>query len=151
MAVTHARVTNNNDFAIEDRYDGIPIILEPGKSVRIPIACAVLWFDMPVDVEGMVTWRVDANSWANFSRRQGWTNIEPQIMPNGTAESMNHAFQRVTAEAAAKCAKIKVEPVSMVLREVTEEETTLPEPRDTAIEGHNEQPATPAATGRRGR
>lgn len=123
--ITHARVTNNNDFVIEDMYDGVPIKLDPGKAARIPIAAAVLWFDMPVDVEGNVTWRIDANSWANFSRRQGWTNLEPRMMPNGTPETMNAAFQRTSKEAAERCALIKVEPVSMVLREVTEEEPLL--------------------------
>lgn len=134
MAITHARVTNNNDFPISDMYDGVPLVFEPGKPQRIPLAAAVLFFDMPVDVEGKVTWQINGNSWAHFSRRQGWTNIEPQQTPHGM-ESVSGAYQRVTKQAAEWCAKIKVDPVRMISVETTEEET-LPEPRDTAISGN---------------
>ena len=139
MAITHARITNNNDFPIHDRYDGVPIILEPGVPVRVSVAAAVLFFDMPVDFDGNVTWRVDANSWATFSRRQGWTNLEPE-----KGETINLTFQRVTKQASEWCSKIKVEPVSMVLREVTEEEQLLAPPREGS-----DGAETPSAEGER--
>ena len=147
MAITHARITNTNEFPIEDRYDGVPFVFEPGKAVRIPVAAAVVFFGMPVDVDGNVTWKVDAEAMAHFSRRHGWTNIEPDMMPNGQRETPNAAFQRVTRQAAEWCSKLKVEPVSMVLREVTEEEQPLPPPRDGAIEP---QPKAEEAPKRRG-
>ena len=47
-------------------------------------------------------------------------------------EPMNDMVKRVTADSAAKCAKVKVEPIEMRLREVALGEEELPPPREAA-------------------
>ena len=37
----HLRITNNNDFTIEDRYDGVPYIFEAGKTLTVPPEAAL--------------------------------------------------------------------------------------------------------------
>ena len=59
MNVTHARITNLNDFTIEDRHDGVPYKFEPKKTITVPLEAAALFFGMPVDQDGSVTFTVD--------------------------------------------------------------------------------------------
>ena len=35
------KVTNHNDFVIEDRYDGVPYLFEPGKACSVPADAAL--------------------------------------------------------------------------------------------------------------
>ena len=121
MTATHARVTNGNDFPIEDRYDGIPVTFEPGVPKVVGLEAAALFFGFPVDDEGNVTFAVD---WGYFARRHGWTNMVPR-----KDEPLNDMFQRITASSAEKCSKVKVEPVAYTLREVVQGEEELPPPR----------------------
>jgi hypothetical protein len=126
--ITHARVTNANDFPIDDRCNGVPIKFKPGVPETISIEAAALFFgfEMVVEDDGNVSVTF-APDWGYFARRRGWTNMERE-----KDETMNEMVVRVTRESAAKCAKIKVEPVTMRLREVVSEEEQLDPPRDAA-------------------
>lgn len=124
MSATHARVTNSNEFTIEDRYDGVPVVFEPGVAKTIPLEAAALFFGFRVEDDGTVEFTVD---WGYFARRHGWTNMERL-----RDEPMNDMVKRVTADSAAKCAKVKVEPIEMRLREVALGEEELPPPREAA-------------------
>lgn len=122
MTATHARVTNSNDFEIDDRYDGVPVIFKPGEAKVIPLEAAALFFGMPVDEDGNVT---PAPDWGYFARRQGWTNMEPM-----KDERTNDMFARVTKESAEKCSKMRVEMVEYTLREVVAGGEELAPPRE---------------------
>lgn len=123
---THVRVLNTNDEPIDDRFDGIVYVFEPGVAKTISLEAAALFFNFETDADGNVSWN---DKWhLDFARRHGWTNMEPQ-----KDERPNDTFLRITQYAAEKCAKIKLEPVSYTLREVTAEET-LDAPRDPAAE-----------------
>lgn len=124
MTATHARVTNTNEFPIEDRYDGVPVVFEPNVPKTISLEAAALFFGMSVDDDANVTFAVD---WGYFARRHGWTNVERL-----RDEPMNDMVKRITAESGAKCAKIKVEPIELRLREVVASEEELLPPREAA-------------------
>lgn len=122
-AATHARVTNLNDFPLEDRYDGVPLIFEPDVPKVISLEAAALFFGFPVDDEGNVTFAVDHGY---LARRWGWNVLERQ----DDKESLRVATERMLRQAAERCGKVKVEPVSYTLREVVQGEEELPPPRD---------------------
>lgn len=126
--VTHARVINRNDFTIEDRCDGVPYVFDPGKVVTVPLDAAALIFGMPVDQDGNVTFAVDHGY---LARRWGWNVLEKR----DEKELTSVAMERLVRETAKRCANIKVEPVSYVLREVTADDASLPPPRDGATTG----------------
>lgn len=39
--LTSLKVTNHNDFAIEDRFDGVPYLFEPGRAISVPADAAL--------------------------------------------------------------------------------------------------------------
>jgi hypothetical protein len=125
--VTHARVTNHNEFPIDDRYDGIPYVFKPGIALTIPLDAAAAIFGMPVDDDGIVTFAPDT---AYMARRWGWNVLEKR----DEKELTSVAMERLIRETSAKIANIKVEQVSYILREVSTEEN-LPPPRETAMQG----------------
>ena len=133
MNVTHCRVTNHNEFPIDDRYDGIPYVFKPGIALTIPLDAAAAIFGMPVDDDGIVTFAADT---AYMARRWGWNVLEKR----DEKELTSVAMERLVRETAHKIANIKVEQVSYILREVSTEEG-LPPPRQTAVQGEGEDAA----------
>lgn len=149
MNVTHARITNLNDFTIEDRHDGVPYKFEPKKTITVPLEAAALFFGMPVDQDGSVTFTVDHG---HLARRWGWNVLERR----DEKELTSVAMERLVRQTAQKCANIKVEPVVYVLHEVAAVDGTLPPPRAGAVgesEDHPLQPVkkVPAKRGRKPR
>src|SRR6266404_2061188 len=118
MEATHVRVTNGNDFPIDDRFDGVPYIFEPGKERMVPIHAAALFFGLPTDDDGVVhiTLRDDETIEGNgehVKRRWGWNNITRL-----KDEDLGEAVERAKVKADARWAKIRLVPVMMALREV---------------------------------
>ena len=140
MSITNARVTNRNEFPIDDRYDGIPYLFAPNKPVVIPLDAAAAIFGMPVDSDGVVDFAPDP---AYMARRWGWNVLEKREEKELTSVAM----ERLTRETAAKIANISVEAVSHALREVRVEEG-LPPPRTGAVEIPNSD--TPESEVQRG-
>lgn len=135
MSATHIRVSNENAFLIEDRYDGIVYSFEPGKQKLIPILAAALFFGMRVsdDERGLVvdyslTGSGDvAVDWRYVQRRWGWNTIQ-----NKPGEDLAQAVTRTQAEADKRCNKMRLTPVTLALREVQQGSVpeTLPPPRE---------------------
>jgi hypothetical protein len=136
MTATHVRVFNSNEFDIEDRYDGVLYRFPSGdKEGRlVPMLAASLFFgfritddDRGVTIDyGLAEDGTVAPDAKYLQRRWGWNNVERK-----KDEDMPQAMERTTREANARCAKLRLEPVTMGLREVpgaASEE--LPPPRE---------------------
>jgi hypothetical protein len=63
------KVTNHNDFAIEDRFDGVPYRFEPEKSVSIPSDAALHMLGWYPGVDLMVVKN-------HIQKRWGWNTPE---------------------------------------------------------------------------
>jgi len=72
----HLRVTNGNDFAIDDRHDGVPYLFEAGKALTVPPEAALHIFGWypGVDMKVVAT---------HVTRRWGWNT--PAFMQSGDA------------------------------------------------------------------
>jgi hypothetical protein len=73
----HLRVTNNNDFEINDRYDGVPYSFEAGKALTVPPEAALHIFG----------WQPGADPRLieiHVTKRWGWNT--PAFMENGNAK-----------------------------------------------------------------
>lgn len=133
MNVTHIRVTNSNDFAIPERFDGIHYTFEPGVARLLPLDAAALIFGLPIDDNGNL--EIDDNGianpdWTYVQRRWGWNTVSRR-----KDEEMAEAVQRSLDDAAMKCSKLKLEAVSMALREVPmKADEALPAPREGATD-----------------
>jgi hypothetical protein len=125
---THIRVMNGNDFLIDDRFDGILYEFLPGdqKGKLVPIMAASLFFGFALDENGNVSEAGCAPNWDYVQRRWGWNCVTRR-----KDEEMADAVIRTNTTAKERCAKIKLEPVVMALREVQAEESgELPPPRE---------------------
>ncbi len=144
MEATHVRVTNGNDFPIDDRFDGVPYVFEPGKERMIPVLAAALFFGLPVDDNGVVDIEVGEDgsivgNGEHVKRRWGWNNINRM-----KDEDLGEAVERAKAKAALQWSKIRLVPVLMALREVPAGAVgDLPEPRASASEGETVEMAPP--------
>ena len=103
----HLRVTNTNDFEIEDRYDGVPYKFEPNKAVTLPPEAALHLLGWQPGIDPSVCEK-------HVSRRWGWNT--PDFMKSGDAKKF--------------FAKLEFKPVTFKTVEViaTEEEEMLPSP-----------------------
>lgn len=73
MSQFFVRVTNQNDFTIDDRFDGTHYVFETGKKVSVPFdaACHIFGIEHPEQV------KEDKDQLLNFvSRRWGWNTPE---------------------------------------------------------------------------
>lgn len=61
--IQRIRVVNRNDFAIHDRFDGVPVVFEPNKQVDLSPEVAEHIFRYPGDTEDM---------YRHMARRWGW-------------------------------------------------------------------------------
>jgi hypothetical protein len=116
MDATHLRVTNNNDFEISDRYDGVYYSFSPKKSVVIPVHAGVLLFGFALDENGYPILGDDERvtpNYAHMQRRWGWNTVERQ-----KDEEMAVAVNRTNAAALKRCQAITVEAIVLALREV---------------------------------
>lgn len=71
------KLTNNNDFVIEDRFDSVPYVLKPGEPVSIPSDAALhmLGWYPGCDLKAVETY---------VSRRWGWNT--PELIKTGDAK-----------------------------------------------------------------
>ncbi len=123
------RVTNGNDFAFTDRYDGIPYEFPIGESVKLPIEAA------PIP------------DFRHTARRYGWDT--PPASRNKD-ERPDFAAQLVTAQRWFD--KLKIEARRQVVTDEALDEHTLPAPRIGAAEAVNDAdppPPPPRRTVRR--
>lgn len=63
------KVTNHNDFAIEDRFDGVPFLLEPERAVSIPSDAALHMFGWYPGVDMLIVKN-------HIFKRWGWNTPE---------------------------------------------------------------------------
>lgn len=155
MNPTHIRVFNSNDFVIDDRYDGVLYEFKSDdKDGRlVPVTAAALFFGFPVDENGDVIvgeGEVHPN-WEHVQRRWGWNTVVRR-----KDEEMHDAVTRTNSTTKDWCSHIRMEAVTMALREVSVRNDELPEPRDPLPEQESEtiQSALMAVEGekpRRGR
>lgn len=71
----YVKVTNHNDFPIDDHFDGVHYIFEPNKSVKLPFdaACHIFGIEHPDQVSS------NKDELLNFvCRRWGWNT--PDIL-----------------------------------------------------------------------
>ena len=69
IRIHYIRVTNNADVAFTDRYDGVPICIEPGKSENLQLDMAGHMFGYGYGVTDEVLFRYTC-------KRQGWNSPE---------------------------------------------------------------------------
>jgi hypothetical protein len=69
LRIHYVRVTNNLDVPFTDRWDGIPVTLEPGKSDNLQLDMAAHFFGYGYEVDPEVMFR-------HVCKRQGWNTIE---------------------------------------------------------------------------
>jgi hypothetical protein len=65
--VRRVRVTNGLDVPFTDRYDGVPVTIEPGESESIDLDMAAHFFGPSFDPQAMFRYT---------SKRQGWNTPE---------------------------------------------------------------------------
>lgn len=72
--VLHVKVTNHNDFTIEDRYDGILYKFLKGKSLSVPFeaACHIFGVDFTPDESGKMNEGLKDGVFAHLQKRWGW-------------------------------------------------------------------------------
>lgn len=104
----YVRVTNGLDQPFTDRYDGVPVVILPGKSENIPIDMAAHFFSPAFeDPETM---------FRHVTKRQGW-NTPEYLKDCGDGTGRSRAREIFDA--------IKIEPVTYKLvPEIT------PDPRE---------------------
>ena len=85
----HLRVTNNNDFQIDDRFDGVPYIFEANKSLTVQPEPALHIFGWQPGTDPKIIFN-------HVSRRWGWNT--PAYMASGDAKKFfgNLVFTPVT-------------------------------------------------------
>lgn len=67
--IHYVRVTNNLDVAFNDRHDGVPVTINPGKSENLPLDMAAHFFGYHDGVKPETMLR-------HVSKRQGWNTPE---------------------------------------------------------------------------
>ena len=120
------RVTNGNDFSIEDRYDGVPEVFLPGESRDVDLATAAHIFGFPVDNEGRVTAIAADKSYV--CRRWGWNRPDFGIKRSPEGKQVYNAEQAMR-NADTAFDNLKVEAVEYVLTERKRSPDELPAPR----------------------
>lgn len=96
------KVTNHNDFTIEDRFDGVPYIFEPEKATSVPADAALHMLGWFPGVDLMVVKN-------HITKRWGWNTPD------------------LTGKAAGYFANLALKPVSYKIVEVPEEVTEIEE------------------------
>ena len=96
------KVTNHNDFAIEDRFDGVPYLFEPNKSVSVPSDAAAHMLGWFPGVDMMVVKN-------HVMKRWGWNT------PELVASKKNEQY----------FAALNFKPVQFRIVEVPEEVTEI--------------------------
>jgi hypothetical protein len=77
IRIHYIRVTNNSDKPYTDRYDGVPVTLEAGRSDNLPLDMAAHMFGYVYGVTEDVMFR-------HTCKRQGWnTPAHLQIRESG--------------------------------------------------------------------
>lgn len=117
--VSSLRVLNDNEFAIEDMFDGVPYTFKPGQPLTIPgdAAAHILGWHPGVDMKVVKQ---------HVTKRWGWNT--PAMMTSGDAEKF---FSKVT-----------LHPVRFKLVEVAE-------PEAVELEPEADKPASNRGTGGR--
>jgi hypothetical protein len=115
--IHYVRVTNGLKTAFTDRYDGVPVIIPPGKStnLELSIAAHLLGYQPGVDDEAM---------FRHVSRRQGW-NTADYAKPDDDDPDKTRAR--------ALFDKLKIEAVAYKMVPVDDPDPRKPIPADAAI------------------
>lgn len=122
LRIHYVRVTNNLDVPFTDRWDGIPVTLEPGKKDNLQLDMAAHFFGYHYGVDPEVMFR-------HICKRQGW-NTPAHIKPGESGKSLAREMFD----------KLKIEPVVYKVVEV-EPDTDAPIPAEPLAE--NDLPALP--------
>lgn len=123
----HVKVTNGNDFDIEDRFDGVPYPFKAGRTVTVPLEAAIHFFGFKVNPDTeQLSIEPDIE---HVTRRWGWNTQD--YIKDGLGKKI--------------AAKITVAPVTYEMVERAGEddaETDLPSPRASAArQGETEEEA----------
>lgn len=110
VTVGGVRVVNHNDFAITDRFDGVPFTFSPGKAETIPPDAANHIFGWRFHGEGETPEAVAADMLVYCQKRHGWNTVE-------VVRAGNHTKW---------FGKLEFKPVRFRMVEVTDDETALP-------------------------
>lgn len=122
LRIHYIKVTNNLDVPFTDRWDGIPVTLEPGKSDTLQLDMAAHFFGYGYQVPTDVMFR-------HVCKRQGWNTIDHlKVQPSGKTLAQE------------LFAKLLIVPVIYKMVEV-EPDTDAPIPADPLAD--NELPALP--------
>ena len=126
----YVKVTNHLDVPFTDRYDGVPVTIEAGKSknLELSVAAHILGYRFGVDDETM---------FRHVTKRQGWNTVEynKPAPANDRKTYGRWLFER-----------LKIEPVTYRLVE-EKADPTKPVPALATEEGHTTRGkgAAPAA------
>jgi hypothetical protein len=81
-AVMMLEVTNNNDFTINDMFDGVPVTFPPGKTVDCTAQIASHLFGYPGEL---------ADRAVHMAKRFGWSGKD-YLKPEGPGDSVPRYF-----------------------------------------------------------
>lgn len=109
----YVRVTNNLDFPFNDRHDGVPVTIDPGKTENLPLDMAEHFFGYHDDVKPETMFR-------HVAKRQGWNTPEHVKQNPETRKTLAETY----------FSKLKIEPVSYKLVEDQVLDSEKPIPAD---------------------
>ena len=123
LRIHYVRVTNHLDVPFTDRWDGIPVTLEPGKADNLQLDMAAHFFGYGYQVPNEVMFR-------HVCKRQGW-NTPAHLKVGDSGKTLAQEL----------FAKLSIVPVIYKMVEV-EPDTDAPIPAEPEL-GDNDLPALP--------
>lgn len=78
--IHYVKITNNGDVAFNDRHDGVPVCIEPGKSDNLPLDMAAHFFGYAYGVPKEVMFK-------HVCKRQGW-NTPAHLVRDANGKSL---------------------------------------------------------------
>jgi hypothetical protein len=123
LRIHYVRVTNNRDVPCTDRWDGIPVTLEPGKKDNLQLDMAAHFFGYYYGVDPEAMFR-------HVCKRQGWNTPAHLTVGESGKPLAREMFD-----------KLSIEPVIYKMVEV-EPDTDAPIPAEAEF-AKNDLPALP--------
>jgi hypothetical protein len=108
------RVVNRNDFAIKDRFDGVPYVFKPNEEVDLPLDVANHILGWPGDEE---------DRWRHMAKRWGW-NLPDHITKQWKGRPLWEHY----------CANVEITVQNYELRRVTDPDGAIPADQEGEFE-----------------
>lgn len=123
------KVTNHNDFTINEMYDGIPYVFAKDKPVTVPLEAMrhIFGANFPEDKSVLDSEEFRSSVYESVAKRFGW-NVSQRFDATLNRWIMNGD---VVEEGKNKFANLEFVPVIYKMVEVVADNPDLPVPRET--------------------